>query len=165
LGNYAELDLRILWSIKGSIEVEVGEVRYHILGPWRGEGAVDNQLDHFEGPRLGTTITGVVDSIATDGDAGSVRICFCWMYLADDAGVCNITLAIYGYVLEHYGLHCTCSCDSLCVGHGWVLAHALAESPNLICVGFVPCGLVLGKTSELCGEWRLFGDLARIARN
>ncbi len=149
LGNYAELDSRILWSIKGSVEVEVGEVRCHIPGPRHGEGAVDNQLDRFEGPRLGTTITSVVDGIATDGDAGSVRICFCWTYLADDAGVCNITLVIDGYVLEHCGLHCICSCDSLCVGHGWVLAHALAESPNLICVGFVPCSLVLGKTSEL----------------
>jgi hypothetical protein len=74
LGNYTELDSRILWLIKGSVEVEVGEVRCHIPGPRRGEGAVDNQLDHFEGPCLGTTITGVVDGIATDGDAGSVRI-------------------------------------------------------------------------------------------
>ncbi len=149
LGNYAELDSRILWSIKGSVEVEVGQVHCHIPAPRLGEGAVDNQLDRFEGPRLGTTITGVVDGIATDGDAGSVRICFCWTYLADNAGVCNITLAIYGYVLEHYGLHCICSCDLLCVGHGWVLAHALAESPNLICVGLVPYGLVLGKMLEL----------------
>ncbi len=149
LGNYAELDSRILRSIEGSVEVEVGEVRCHIPGPQRGEGAVDNQLDRFEGPRLGTTITSVVDGIATNGDAGLVRICFCWTYLADNAGVCNITLAINGYVLEHYGLHCICSCDSLCLVHGWVMAHALAEPPNLICVGFVPCGLVLGKTLEL----------------
>ncbi len=149
LGNYAELDSHILWLIKGSVEVEVGEVSCHILGPRRGEGAVDNQLDRFKGPRLGTTITGVVDDIATDGDAGSVRIYFYWTYLADNAGVCDITSAIDGYVLEHYELHCICSCDSLCVGHGWMLAHALAESPNLVCVGFVPCGLVLGKTSEL----------------
>ncbi len=149
LGNYAELDSCIFWSIEGSVEVEVGVVRYHILGPRHGEGAVDNQFDRFEGPRLGTTITGVVDGIATDGDVGLVRICFCWTYLADNAGVCNITSAIDGYVLEHYGLHCICSCDSLCVGHGWVLAHALAESPNFICIGFVPYGLVLWKTSEL----------------
>ncbi len=74
LGNYAELVSRILWSIEGSVEVEVGEVRCHILGPRCGEGAVDNQLDRFEGPRLGTTITGVVDGIATDGDAGLVFV-------------------------------------------------------------------------------------------
>jgi hypothetical protein len=42
LGNYAELDSHIFWSIKGSVEVEVGEVRCHILGPQHGEGAVDN---------------------------------------------------------------------------------------------------------------------------
>ena len=68
LGNYAELDLRIFWSIEGSVEVEVGEVGCHKIGLWCVEGAVDNQLDCFEGPRLGTTITGVVDVVATNGD-------------------------------------------------------------------------------------------------
>jgi hypothetical protein len=87
--------------MEGSVEVEVGEVCCRILGPRCGEGAVDNQLDRFKGPRLGTTITGLVDGIATNGDVGSIRICFCWTYLADNAGVCNITSAIDGYVLEH----------------------------------------------------------------
>ncbi len=90
------MDSRILWSIKGSVEVEVGEVRCHILGPQRGVGAVDNQLDRFEGPCLGTTITGVVDGIATNGDAGLVRICFCWTYLADNAGVATSPRRLMG---------------------------------------------------------------------
>ena len=83
-----------------------------------GVGAVDNQLDHFKGPRHGSTIAGVVDGVATNGDAGFVGICFCWPHLADNAGVCNIALKILRYIMEHDGLHCTCYCNSLCVGLG-----------------------------------------------
>ena len=59
LGEYAEFDLRILWTIKWSVEVEVGEVRCHVLGPRSGESAVDDQLDHDKGPCLGSTIVGM----------------------------------------------------------------------------------------------------------
>ena len=72
LKDDAELDSRILWLIKGSVEVEVSEVSCHEFGPWCGEGAVDNQLDSFKGPRFCSTIAGVVDGVATNGDAGSV---------------------------------------------------------------------------------------------
>ena len=59
LGEYAEFDSCILWPIKRSVEVEVGEICCHVLGPWSGEGAVDDQLDCFKGPRLGSTIVGI----------------------------------------------------------------------------------------------------------
>ena len=145
MGNDAELDSRILWLIKGSVEVEVSEVSCHEFGPWCGEGAVDDQLDSFEGPRFGSTIASVVDGVVTNGDAGLVGICFCWTHLADNMGVCGIALAILGDIMEHDELHCICSCDLLCVRLGWVLANTLAESPNFICVGCVPCGFVLAE--------------------
>ena len=109
LGNYTELNLRIFRSIEGSVEVEVGEVGCHIFGPRCGEGAVDNQLDSFEGPCLCSTIAGVVDGVATNGDVGLVGICFCWMHLADNTGVCDIALAFGRYILEFDGLHGICA--------------------------------------------------------
>ena len=59
MGEYAELDLRIFWSIEGGVKVEVGEVCCNKLGPRSEESAVDDQLDSFKGPRLGFTIAGV----------------------------------------------------------------------------------------------------------
>ena len=132
LRNNAEFDLRILWWIKGSFEVEAGEVGCHVFGLCCGEGAVSNQLDSFKGPCFGSTIAGVDDGVATNGDAGLVGICFCWTHLTDNAGVCNIALAILGDIMDHDGLHCIFSFDLLCVRHGWVLANTLAESPDFI---------------------------------
>ena len=74
-----------------------------MLGSRRGEGAVDDQLDSFKGPRLGSTIAGIADGVATNGDAGLVGFCFCWTHLADNAGVCDIPLAVDRYILEFDG--------------------------------------------------------------
>ena len=134
LRYYAKFDLRILWSINGSVEVEVGEVGCHKFGIRCGEGAVDAQLDCFEGPRLASTIPGVVDCVATDGDACPIGIFFCWTHFTENSGVCDIALAVAGYILELDRPHCICACELLCVRLGWVLANTLAESSNLICV-------------------------------
>ena len=112
MGNDAELGLHILWSIKGSVEVEVGEVGCHEFefGIQCGEGAVDDQFDSFKGTCFYSTIPSVVDCVSTYGDACPVGIFFCWMHRTGNLGVYGIALAVDGYILELDELHCICAC-------------------------------------------------------
>ena len=64
-------------------------------------------------------------------------------------GVRHVPSAIKGYVDEHDWLHCVSACGTLGVWLGWMVSYTLAESPDFVCVGFVPRGLVLWETLEL----------------
>jgi hypothetical protein len=54
-----------------------------------------------------------------------------------------------GDVVEHDGPHSVGACNSLLIWFCGMLATTLAESEDLICVGFVPSGFVFGMPPEL----------------
>mmetsp|Transcript_14926 Transcript_14926/g.34660 ORF Transcript_14926/g.34660 Transcript_14926/m.34660 type:complete len:283 (+) Transcript_14926:1156-2004(+) len=69
LGNVAEREFDVLEALHGSVEVEVGDVDGHELGPRRRHDAVqkDFEKEHVGGGRA--HVPGVLDAISPEGEA------------------------------------------------------------------------------------------------
>ena len=89
----------IFWSVKGRAEVEVFYIKAGKACVWCGDDAVDEEFGQLEGASFGATVTWVADAVASNGDAGSIRVFFLWSDLADDSCVGDITMAVCGNVV------------------------------------------------------------------
>ena len=91
----------------------------------------------------------VVDCVSSNDDAGMVGVGFGRAYLADNSCVCDVAFAVMWDVVEHDQPHGVGPLNPLLIGFRRMLASTLAESEDLICVGFVPSDFVFGMPSEL----------------
>ncbi len=73
------------WSIK----VKILEVNGAETCTWARKHAVEKQLDKFEVWGVSSHITWEADAIATDGDAGEVKIILFWMHFRYHPGVAD----------------------------------------------------------------------------
>ena len=60
----------------------------------------------------------VSNGVATDGDAGSIRVRLGGAHFADDAGMGNIVDAVLGYRVEHDRAHGVCSINAFALWRG-----------------------------------------------
>jgi hypothetical protein len=87
--------------------VEIGDVHGHELGPVGGNNAIKQQFgcEHFS--RGGGHFTGVIDSVATHGEASAVGFSFFRAYVAYKVPVCDIfamDVQNVGFADELYGV-------------------------------------------------------------
>ena len=59
---------------------------------WARKHTVEKQFDEFEGCGVGSHITREADAIATDGDAGAIRIILFRMHFTYHQGVADFLL-------------------------------------------------------------------------
>ncbi len=59
-----------------NIKVEILDVHGAKMCTWARKHAVEKKLDKFKGHGVGSHVTWEADMIATDGDAGAIRIIF-----------------------------------------------------------------------------------------
>ena len=99
LGDVVETDSGILKALQGHVEVEVFDVKSSKLGTRMGENAVDEELYEFKGASGCANITRVTDAIASYGDACVVGVILLGLVLAYHLGVCDLIVAVRGYVV------------------------------------------------------------------
>jgi hypothetical protein len=75
-GDVCDFDANILRVRHWGIEVEVLEVNGAEARAFARENTVEEQLEEFKGRGVGADIPRETDAIATDGDAGTIRIVF-----------------------------------------------------------------------------------------
>ena len=81
------------------IEVEVLEVNGAEAHAFAREHTVEQQLGEFKGSGVGTNNSWVTDAIATNGDAGTIRIIFIRMHFTNYYGVADFLSFVSGDVM------------------------------------------------------------------
>lgn len=76
--------------------------------------AVDEQLGEFKGAHFGTAVPWVANVVATNGDAGSVRVFFLRVHFSDNVGEGDIVVMIGGDFMEVDGA------ESVRSGNTWL---------------------------------------------
>jgi hypothetical protein len=132
------------WGIK----VEVLEVNGAESCTCAREHAVEKQFDEFKGCSVGSHVTQEADAIATDGDAGAIRIIFFLSHFTYHHGVADFLLFMGWDVMVVYKKEGVSAHNPLCIG-GSTRTDALAQPSKFIGVRSVPGGFVAGVTAEL----------------
>ena len=99
VGNYvvrevAEFEAHELAPSHWCIQVEIFDVDYHEFCVGRGDDAVEEEFDCEEVNCGSFAVSGVVDAIAADGEAGAIWICLLWPVVNNYAAVGDIASAV-----------------------------------------------------------------------
>jgi hypothetical protein len=108
-----------------SIEVEILEVNGAETCAWVRQHAVEKQFDEFKGRGVGSHVTREADAIATDGDAGAIRIILFRPHFTYHHGVADFLLFMDQNVVVVYKKEGVIIHNPFCVG-GRAQAYALA---------------------------------------
>jgi hypothetical protein len=131
-----------------SIKVEILEVDGAETCAWARKNAFEKQLDNFEGRGVGSHITREADAIATNGDAGAIRIILFRPHFTYHHGVADFLPFMEWDVMIVYKKEGVSARNLFCVG-GRTSAYALAYLSKFIGVLCVPGGFVAGVTMGL----------------
>ena len=85
LRYHVDFDADVLWSVQRRVEIVVVDIGRQELGLWSGADAVEYPFHNLDGACFGARVAMVCNGVATDGDAGSIRICFGGAHFADNA--------------------------------------------------------------------------------
>ena len=89
LRNVRNFDRDVFWVGHGRAKVEVLEVNRAEACTFSRQDAVEKELDQFKRCSVGANVAWETNSIATNGDAGAIRIIFIWRYFTDYHGVAD----------------------------------------------------------------------------
>ncbi len=99
-----------------SIEVEILEVDGAETCAWARKHTVEKKLDKFEGHGVGSHITQEADVIATDGDAGAIRIILFQLHFTYHHGVADFLPFMDRDVMVVNKKEGVSACNPFCVG-------------------------------------------------
>ncbi len=94
-----DLDADVFWVRHGSVEVEVLQVDQAKLCPFLRQDTVEKKFDQFKQSRVGADVTWEANAIATNGDAGAIRIIFIRTHFTYYHGMAHIFLFMQRYVV------------------------------------------------------------------
>jgi hypothetical protein len=117
-GDIRDFDPDVLRVGHWGIEVEVLEVDGAEAHAFAREHNVEQQLEEFKGSGVGTDISWVTDAIATNGDAGTIRIIFIRMHFTNYYGVADILSFVEWDVMIINEKEFVSACNSFGVGGG-----------------------------------------------
>jgi hypothetical protein len=135
----SDFDVGIFWVGHMGIKVEVLEVNGAEASPFPRQNTVEKELGKFKRPCVGAAVTWVAYAIATNGDAGAIRIVFLGSNFAYHQGVTYFFSFVGWYVLivdENRGV----SAPYTLGAGGITRAKALAERTEFIGVQGIPEG-------------------------
>ena len=99
MGDYvvqevAEFEAHKLATRHWCIQVEIFDVDCHEFCVGRGDDAVEEEFDYEEVNCGSSAVSGVVDAIAANGEAGAIWICLLWPVVNNYAAVGDIAPAV-----------------------------------------------------------------------
>ena len=86
-------------SFHGSVELKIGYVDGHEFGVWNGNDAVEHDFDEKKFGCWCAYFAGIVDYVATDGEASLIGLLLFGAYIALEAYVCCVLLSIEMYLV------------------------------------------------------------------
>jgi hypothetical protein len=148
VGDDVQGDAHVLVLLHRSVEVEVLQVAGHEASVWCGDGAVEEDLDGGDVCGFGVDLAGVINPIATYGEANASWVRFFWAVGGDDAEIGG--LFVFWDLAEGDEEH-----GFRAGGH--IGAVALAEAAELVLAGRLPEG-----TFAAMHEFGVLSELPRV---
>ena len=142
------MDLDILRTVERSAQVEVFYIKISKFGALSGEGAVDHELESFEGCRVGPDISRVANVCATDGYVGAIGVCFARAHFTYDRCVAYFFELFRWNIFKFDDMKRVGAFDSFSIFF-ISLAHTLTKLSHFIGEGVVPCGGEAWMAAEL----------------
>jgi hypothetical protein len=152
-----DFDSDVFGAIERGAKVEVLDVEAGKVCVGRRNDAVEEEFGELEGTGFGTTVARVANAIATNGDAGAIRVILLGTNFTNHSCVRDIREAVVRDVTVVNGAKCIGTRDARLGGVCRGAANALAKAAKLVHIGGVPCCLV-GRVSP---ELAVFKVLAR----
>ena len=100
VGNVAEFDSDVLWTVKRGVKVEVADVEGGKLCAGTREDAVEEEFGQFKGISWGANISEKENVVAADRDAHAVGILFFREDFENHFGVSDFFAAVGGDIFE-----------------------------------------------------------------
>jgi hypothetical protein len=117
-GDIRDFDADVLMVGHWGIEVEVVEVDGAEVRAFGREHTVEKQLEGFKGSSVGTNISWVTDAIATNCDAGMIRIVFIRTHFTNYHGVADFLSFVEWDVMIINEKEYVSACNPFGVGGG-----------------------------------------------
>jgi hypothetical protein len=146
--DVCDFDADVLGIGHWGIKVEVLEVNGAEARAFVRENTVEQQLEEFKGRGVGAYIPRVTDAIASDGDAGTIRIVFIRPHCTHYHGMADFLSFVGRDVIKMNDKKCVSACNPFGIGSG-SRTNSLMQSSELVGIGSVPCCLVAGIPTEL----------------
>ncbi len=139
--DVGDLDADIFWVGHWCVEVEVLEVNGAEARSFAREHTIEEQLEEFKGRSVGANVPREADVIASNGDASAIWIVFIRPNLTHDHGVADFCSFVGWYVMIVNDKKGVGACNPFGIGGG-PRANSLTQTPKLIGMRRIPCGLV-----------------------